>query len=719
MSRTTSARRVSRHRVSLLWCVVAIAVLASFTTAAFASRGRGSRGSGAYGKASYAKHHRRAVVGDPYNDRLAVQVGGNGLFNFGAFPDPANGGARNDGSSFSLSFVWPSAPSTSFTTLRVADSGTPVDTILSDPSSAPVDAADHLSNVTGYTVDDVGVTQTLSVVPNPLSGQVDLGRIEYTVTNNGTTAHNVGLRYMNDVDVANNDAAPFRVPNVGPVTTETDFSGAAIPTYFNVFNDLTDSTKVGVALLKGSGATTPDRVAIASWPGIHLTVWDYTTTPGAETGDSAYADWWNPAPLAPGASRTYVTYYGLGNVTVVSGPDLGIGLVSPASLALSGCVYDPNPFSVVATAVNNGTATATGVTATIALPAGLSLASGTAAQAIADLAPGASGEVTWNVQAADRAAAANLAFSVTAAATGVQSVTANRAVDVPAIPADCSQTNQPPVANDQNVSTVQDTPVGVTLTATDPNNDTLTYSVVAGPVHGTLSGTAPNLTYTPAAGYTGADSFTFKANDGTLDSNTATVGIDVTPTVPPENRPPVAQSQSVSTPMDTAVPITLAGSDPDGDPLSYAIAIGPSYGTLSGTAPNVTYTPAAGYTGPDAFTFVVNDGKVDSAAATVAINVTARNRPPRCHFHGRHGHGRAWHVGRDHHWGHFTNGHHGRTTILVHMNGTYALIRLGVGESQSIDFGSAMNVSGDNNVSFTMLGSDRDTAAEVTFETYA
>jgi hypothetical protein len=73
----------------------------------------------------------------------------------------------------------------------------------------------------------------------------------------------------------------------------------------------------------------------------------------------------------------------------------------------------------------------------------------------------------------------------------------------------------------------KNTQQSITLTATDPNNDPLTYSIVTPPAHGTLSGTAPNLTYNPALDYVGPDSFTFKANDGTLDSNVATVSITV------------------------------------------------------------------------------------------------------------------------------------------------------------------------------------------------
>ena len=88
--------------------------------------------------------------------------------------------------------------------------------------------------------------------------------------------------------------------------------------------------------------------------------------------------------------------------------------------------------------------------------------------------------------------------------------------------------NVAPIANNQNIETAQDTATPLTLTATDANGSGLTYSVVTQPTHGALSGSAPSLTYTPALDYAGADSFTFKANDGQLDSNVATVTITVT-----------------------------------------------------------------------------------------------------------------------------------------------------------------------------------------------
>ena len=90
--------------------------------------------------------------------------------------------------------------------------------------------------------------------------------------------------------------------------------------------------------------------------------------------------------------------------------------------------------------------------------------------------------------------------------------------------------NSPPVANNQAVTVFKDTQKSISLTATDPNNNPLTYSIVTQPSHGTLSPTGtggPGRTYTPAAGYTGPDSFTFRANDGVANSNTATVSINV------------------------------------------------------------------------------------------------------------------------------------------------------------------------------------------------
>jgi hypothetical protein len=140
-------------------------------------------------------------------------------------------------------------------------------------------------------------------------------------------------------------------------------------------------------------------------------------------------------------------------------------------------------------------------------------------------------------------------------------------------------------------------------------------------VNGTLSGTVPNLTYTPNLNQVGSDIFTFKANDGTLDSNIAIISVTV------QNGPPIATNQQVSVNKNSQKSITLTATDPNNDPLSYVTAattqqggtLSPSGSTSSGIR---TYTPPNSiFVGSDSFTFTANDGIVNSNNATVSINV--------------------------------------------------------------------------------------------------
>ncbi len=181
-----------------------------------------------------------------------------------------------------------------------------------------------------------------------------------------------------------------------------------------------------------------------------------------------------------------------------------------------------------------------------------------------------------------------------------------------------------PVAAAQNVTVTRNTPKAITLSGSGPAGPVVNFTVVTPPAHGALSGTIPNLTYTPNAGYEGPDSFTFTLDDGVLTSTEATVGI----TVLVVNSPPVANPQSVTVVEDTPKLITLGGSDPDGGTPNLVVATPPSHGTLSGLSPNLTYTPHADYSGPDSFTFTANDGELTSGEATVTINVTSVNDAP-------------------------------------------------------------------------------------------
>ena len=147
----------------------------------------------------------------------------------------------------------------------------------------------------------------------------------------------------------------------------------------------------------------------------------------------------------------------------------------------------------------------------------------------------------------------------------------------------------------------------------------MTFAVITEPTNGTLSGVAPNLTYTPAANFAGSDAFTFAATDATgATSALATASI----TVMPVNDPPTAAPQSVATAEDTPIPIEIQASDTDHPTgLTFTITAPPQHGTLSGAAPNLTFTPASGYFGPDSFDFQATDpegaaSQTDTGTAT-------------------------------------------------------------------------------------------------------
>ena len=181
--------------------------------------------------------------------------------------------------------------------------------------------------------------------------------------------------------------------------------------------------------------------------------------------------------------------------------------------------------------------------------------------------------------------------------------------------------NDAPTASDVNVSVDEDNPVDITLVGSDVDGDDLTYSLVSDPSNGTVSVEGNKATYTPNSNYNGTDTFTYKANDGSVDSNVSTVTITVTN----QNDAPTASDVNVSVDEDNPVDITLVGSDVDGDDLTYSLVSDPTNGTVSLTESKVTYVPSAGYFGSDSFTFKVNDGTIDSEKGTVSITVTSND----------------------------------------------------------------------------------------------
>ena len=193
-------------------------------------------------------------------------------------------------------------------------------------------------------------------------------------------------------------------------------------------------------------------------------------------------------------------------------------------------------------------------------------------------------------------------------------------------------TNRPPLCYPRpsdaghDVRTAVNTPVQITPAGIDYDGIITSYAYTQ-PAHGTVTRTGSNVTYTPATNYNGIDWFTMKPTDnggatGAVARINLVVGSAIN-TVPLNSIvAPYATSQPVTTPTNTPKAITLAGADLDGTIVSYAYTQ-PAHGTVTGTGPNVTYTPAAGYSGNDSFTFTVTDnvGAPSTEAAIVLISV--------------------------------------------------------------------------------------------------
>ncbi len=196
--------------------------------------------------------------------------------------------------------------------------------------------------------------------------------------------------------------------------------------------------------------------------------------------------------------------------------------------------------------------------------------------------------------------------------------------------------NDPPtaVANSYTVNedmTLTVTAPGVLGNDTDPDGDPLTAMVVSGVSHGTLTlASSGAVTYTPAANWSGVDSFTYRVSDGQATSAPATVTLTVTA----QNDPPVGVAESYDVIEDQTRTVAAPGvlgndADLDGNPLTAVLVGGPGHGALTLQANGgFTYTPAVNWAGTDSFTYRVSDGQSTSAPVTVTLVVAGVNDPP-------------------------------------------------------------------------------------------
>ncbi len=198
-----------------------------------------------------------------------------------------------------------------------------------------------------------------------------------------------------------------------------------------------------------------------------------------------------------------------------------------------------------------------------------------------------------------------------------------------------------PVAVAGSVSTAEDTLKTITLTATDPDSDALSFTITAQPADGTLSIIAPvdctttpgtctaDVDYTPDGNYNGPDSLTFQVDDGTGGTDTAVVSITVTAV----NDPPVAAADpnyAILEDVTTTLFVLTNDTDADGDTLTITADPVGSLGVVGRTAGNsrLSYDPNPNATGTDTFTYTISDGHGGTDTGTVTVQITPVNDPP-------------------------------------------------------------------------------------------
>ena len=211
--------------------------------------------------------------------------------------------------------------------------------------------------------------------------------------------------------------------------------------------------------------------------------------------------------------------------------------------------------------------------------------------------------------------------------------------------------NTPPTANPQSVTTLEDTPVTITLTASDPDNQPLTFSIVTPPAHGSLgpimnaTATSAQVVYTPDPNYNGPDSFTFMANDGNGGTAIAAVSITVTPV----NDAPSFNVGSNQTSLEDGGPqfvapwasgVSAGPADESGQSLNFVVTNNTNPSLFS-AGPSVspsgalTYTAAPNANGSATITIVLHDnggtangGADTSGPQSFTITITAVNDAP-------------------------------------------------------------------------------------------
>ncbi|MBN1210074.1 MAG: tandem-95 repeat protein, partial [Myxococcaceae bacterium] len=484
-------------------------------------------------------------------------------------------------------------------------------------SVVPVNAPPTANDDTFTVAEDSSVT-TLDVLAND-SIAPDTGE---TLIITGVTQPANGTVTFNTSNVRFTPNANFHGPTTFDYTVSDGNGGtdtATVTVTVTPVNDLPDAVNDGFSVAEGSGATALDVLtndSTAPDTGETLTVASVTQPTNGTVVLSGGVVSFTPAPGFSGTTTfNYTVSDGNGGtdtalvtVTVTPVNDL------PTANDDSYSVVEDSGATRMNVLANDSTAPDVGETLTIT-----------------SVTQPAGGTVTFTAN--------SVFFTPTANFNGITTFTytvsdGNGGDDTATVTVTVDAVNDAPTANDDTLTVVEDSPATAVDVLTNDSSapdtgETISVSAVTQPANGTVTLSGGVVRFTPAANFNGPTTFTYTISDGNGGSATATVTVTVTPV----NDPPTANDDAFAVAEDsgaTVLDVLLNDTSTQdvGEILSITAVTQPANGTVTFTASNVSFTPAADFNGPTTFTYTISDGNGGEDTATVTVTVTPVNEPP-------------------------------------------------------------------------------------------
>ena len=617
------------------------------------------------------------VAQDSSNNAITLNISGGAAASVAVASGASHGTATASGTSISYTPTagYTGADSFTYTATNVTGTSTAATVTITVSAAPPVanavsatvafDSSNNAitPNVTGGAATSVAVasppshgTATASgtgITYTPTAGYAGSDSFTYTATNGvGTSASATVTITVSSPTLAMSPASGALPAGTATAIYSRPFaaSGGTAPYSYAL---TAGSLPAGLSLNTSTGilSGTPTTAVSSSFT---VTATDSSSSPGPYTVSGSYTLTVNPLPVGTltFATATAISLsmgHTLSNsaISTLSGGSYGAISYSSSDTtvatvnASTGVVTPVSVGTTTITAVQaavpgvNGEATQTYTLTVIALPVGtlsfstpgsasVTMGSSLTNTATSTLSGGSFGAITYS-SSSTGVATVNASGVVTPVSVGTTTITATQAATV--ANASASQTYTltvnpapaVPVANAVS-ATVAYGSSGNVITPTLGGGSATSLAVVSNPTHGTVGISGLTLVYTPVSTYTGSDSFTYRATNAGGTSAAATVSITVNPAAP------VAGAVTLKIPVNSSnnpVPLSITG----GAASTVAVATAASHGTATASGASITYTPVAGFSGTDSFTYTATNATGTSAAATVTLLVQTRPDP--------------------------------------------------------------------------------------------